>query len=100
MPRITTAPEPLGDDIARRARRYLWQMGLRLVCFLLAIVVEGPARWVLLAGAVVLPYIAVVLANAGRERDVGAPAAMLGPVELPAAPERRTPPTEQEHHPR
>ena len=29
---------------------------------------EGVLRWVLIVGAVVLPYFAVVIANAGRER--------------------------------
>ena len=69
---ITSAPEPLADDIDRRARRYLLQMGLRTFCFLAAVFTWGRIpTWIsvaLLIGAVVLPYIAVVLANAGRER--------------------------------
>jgi hypothetical protein len=36
---------------------------------LAAIVVPGWPRWFLIAGAVVLPYLAVVVANAGREND-------------------------------
>lgn len=72
VPRITTAPEPLADDVARRTRRYLAQMGIRLVCFLLAVITWGHLPpWLsglLLVGAVVLPYVAVILANAGRER--------------------------------
>ncbi|NMR20765.1 DUF3099 domain-containing protein [Cellulomonas fimi] len=72
MHRITTAPEPLADDLARRTRRYLVQMGIRVVCFLLAILTwDRVPMWVsavLLVGAVVLPYVAVILANAGRER--------------------------------
>lgn len=59
---------PLSDDVAQRTRRYLIQMGVRVACFLGAVLVDHWTRWVLLAGAVVLPYIAVVLANAGRER--------------------------------
>jgi Flp pilus assembly protein TadB len=70
--RITTAPEPLADDLARRTRRYLIQMGIRVVCFIAAIVTwDRVPMWVsalLLVGAVVLPYVAVILANAGRER--------------------------------
>jgi hypothetical protein len=69
---VTSAPLPLGDDIARRARRYMLQMGLRTVCFLSAVFTWGhiptPISVALLVGAVVLPYVAVVLANAGRER--------------------------------
>jgi hypothetical protein len=66
--RITTVAPSLSDDVALRTRRYLIQMGVRVVCFLGAVLVDHWTRWVLLAGAVVLPYIAVVLANAGRER--------------------------------
>jgi len=72
VPRITSVPEPLADDVARRTRRYLLQMGFRLVCFLVAVITWGhiprPISWALLLGAVVLPYIAVLLANGGRER--------------------------------
>lgn len=70
--RITTAAEPLAADIARRTHRYLLQMGIRVVCFALAVLLwhRVPA-WVsfaLIIAAAVLPYIAVILANAGRER--------------------------------
>lgn len=72
MQRITAAPEPLGEDLARRQRRYLVQMGIRVVCFVLAIVTWSHAprfvSLVLVVAAVVLPYVAVLLANAGRER--------------------------------
>ena len=83
--RITSAPTPLADDIAARTRRYLLQMSVRVVCFLGAVAVDHWTRWLLLAGAVVLPYIAVVLANAGRERG-GDPGTFLAPPALPAAP--------------
>ena len=83
--RITSAPTPLADDIAARTRRYLLQMSVRVVCFLGAVAVDHWTRWLLLAGAVVLPYIAVVLANAGRERG-GDPGTFLAPPALPGAP--------------
>jgi Protein of unknown function (DUF3099) len=35
------------------------------------IFVPGPLRWVFAVGAIVLPYIAVVRANAGGERRAG-----------------------------
>jgi hypothetical protein len=44
-------------------------MGIRTGCVIAAIFVPGWPRWVLIAGAVVLPYLAVVVANAGREND-------------------------------
>jgi hypothetical protein len=65
---ITTAPPSLTDDLAMRTRRYLWTMGIRTACFVGAIFVPGWPRWVLIAGAVLLPYLGVVGANAGRER--------------------------------
>lgn len=73
VPSITTAPEPLAEDIARRQTRYLIQMGIRVVCFVLAVVTWGHLPvWVsivFIVGAVVLPYFAVIGANAGRERQ-------------------------------
>lgn len=43
-------------------------MGVRTACFLGAVVAGGWLRWVLIAGALVLPYLSVVFANGGRER--------------------------------
>jgi hypothetical protein len=89
--RITSAAAPLSDDVSARARRYLVQMTIRVVCFLGAVVVDHWTRWVLLGGAVILPYVAVVLANAGRERpsDPGTYLAAPTPQALP--PGRGTP---------
>lgn len=79
---ITAAAPPLADDLTARSRRYLLQMSTRVVCFLGAVAVDHWSRWLMLAGAVVLPYVAVVLANAGRERG-GDPGTFLPPPELP-----------------
>ena len=87
MQRVTNAPVPLDVDISRRTRRYLIQMGIRTVCFVLAIVVPGVLRWVFLAAAIVLPYVAVLLANAGRERQDVAPIG-VDPSPLPPALDR------------
>lgn len=71
--RITSAPEALADDMARRQKRYLVQMGIRVICFAGAVLSWGHiplwASLVLIVAAVVLPYSAVLLANAGRERS-------------------------------
>lgn len=65
--RITTAASSRREDIDGRVRGYLISMGLRLVCFVGAVAVgPGWLRWVLMAGAVFLPYVAVVMANAAR----------------------------------
>ncbi len=61
---VTSAPVSNADDQGVRVRRYLVAMGTRTVCFVLAIVASGWVRWTLVVAAVVLPYIAVVLANA------------------------------------
>ncbi|GEK21210.1 hypothetical protein CXY01_17300 [Cellulomonas xylanilytica] len=69
---ITSAPEPLADDMARRQKRYLVQMGVRILCFAAAVLSWGSipmwASLLLIVAAVVLPYSAVLFANAGRER--------------------------------
>ena len=43
-------------------------MAFRTACFIAMIFVDGPLRWVLFAGAVVLPYIAVIVANQANQR--------------------------------
>lgn len=66
---ITEAQRALSDEQTGRTRRYLISMGIRTACVIAAIFVPGWPRWVFIAGAVVLPYLAVVVANAGREND-------------------------------
>jgi Flp pilus assembly protein TadB len=68
--RITTASAGARADIAARQKRYLIAMGIRTLCFLvvagLAISHLGPGwlPWIFVIGAVGLPYVAVVMANA------------------------------------
>ena len=71
--RITSARPAKSVGIASRQTRYLISMGVRTLCFVLAIVTTGTLRWVFLAGAFLLPYFAVVIANAGSRPDTGAP---------------------------
>lgn len=65
---VTSAPQSAADEQAQRLRRYLATMAFRVVCTVLAIVASGWVRWTLVAAAVILPYIAVVMANAVRPR--------------------------------
>lgn len=65
---ITSAGKALSDDQRSREVRYIWSMSLRTVCFILGIITTGIWRWMFMAGAVFLPYFAVIIANAGRER--------------------------------
>lgn len=71
---ITTAPPSPAEERRGRERRYLILMGIRLVCFILAIVLFGIGlRWIAAfaaAGSLILPWIAVVAANAGPTRGV------------------------------
>jgi Protein of unknown function (DUF3099) len=76
---VTDARRPMSEDIDYRERRYLITMGIRTLCFLLSIVfgltlgrVGVVLAFVSLGLAVVLPYIAVVFANGGREPDSAA----------------------------
>ena len=68
--RITTAASSREADIAARQRRYVVSMGIRTVCFVAAILVgSGWLRWVLVTAALLLPYVAVVMANAASSKS-------------------------------
>ncbi len=73
--RITTAGVSHEEDLRKRQKRYLLSMTLRSACFVGAGVagLAGVAwLWpILIVGALVLPYIAVVLANAQANRADG-----------------------------
>ena len=73
--RITTAAANRNDDIAARQKRYLLSMSLRSACFVGAVVAAlAGIGWLwpfLIAGAIILPYIAVVLANVATTRTEG-----------------------------
>ena len=70
--RITTASTSRDADVSRRQRRYLVSMGIRTACFVGAILVgSGWLMWTLIAAALVLPYVAVVMANASTTKSDG-----------------------------
>ena len=81
--RITSAPAAGHIDRDARFVRYAWQMGIRTVCFILAFFTSGWLQIVFFALAIVLPYIAVVLANAGTVSN----GEVLDAVPQPVAPE-------------
>jgi hypothetical protein len=90
--RITDAGHAVSDDQASRTRRYLFSMAVRTACFLGAVVTSGALRWTLVAGAVVLPYVAVLIANAGRENGPRRPAPTMVLRDRPAVGGPGTPP--------
>lgn len=61
---ITSARFSKSLDADARRTRYLWTMGVRVVCFLAATMTPLPWNLLLLLAAAVLPTIAVMLANA------------------------------------
>ncbi|WP_176491745.1 DUF3099 domain-containing protein [Curtobacterium sp. 'Ferrero'] len=80
---ITALPESPEQDRAHRLSRYVWQMAVRVVCFVAAVLVwTAWHTWlvvipIILAG--VIPWVAVILANAGNrtESRVVAPAGAI-----------------------
>jgi hypothetical protein len=72
---VTSAPVSVRDDSSERMHRYLFSMGVRTFCFVLAVVFITVVHWtivgwVCIGAAAVLPYIAVVMANATRSRRI------------------------------
>ncbi|MEQ6897248.1 DUF3099 domain-containing protein [Microbacterium sp. KR10-403] len=65
----TSLPRAPHDEVHSRSTRYLIMMGVRVLCFILMVFVQpfGWWTWIFGAGAIFLPYIAVVLANVGED---------------------------------
>jgi len=70
---VTQARRPMSEDIRYRQHRYLIMMAIRTICFAIAIVLfVAHLKWLILipaVGAIIIPYIAVIFANGGREPD-------------------------------
>ena len=91
----TSLPAAPRDEAASRMTNYFITMGVRVTCFVLMVVVT-PYGWytaVFALGAIVLPYIAVVLANVGKDTRPTAPEnpgrALTGPASTPPTPPSR-----------
>ena len=88
----------MSQDIRYRERRYLVMMGIRLVCFVVAVVLfvngGGWLTAIPAVGAIVIPYFAVIFANGGRE-----PAGGRMRVYQPNLPQRYVPPENQRPQP-
>ncbi len=82
---ITSVQRALSEDVDGRLRRYAFSMIVRTVCVIIAILAPAPWNWVSLAGAVVIPIVAVLVANAGRELPA-AGGSEVDPWGLPAGP--------------
>ncbi|WP_030815585.1 DUF3099 domain-containing protein [Streptomyces sp. NRRL F-2799] len=93
--RITGARTGLAEDVRGRQRRYVISMSIRTVSVILAASLWNVERYVAIVALVLgaaLPYIAVVIANAGRERPQSLPSTF---VVMPSKP-MIAPPRDQE----
>lgn len=65
----TSLPRAPREDAGARFTKYMITMGLRIACFIAMVFIQpyGWWTWLLGAGAVVLPWIAVVVANVGQD---------------------------------
>ncbi|MER5184233.1 DUF3099 domain-containing protein [Streptomyces sp. NPDC002896] len=88
--RITAARQGLEADVRARQRRYVISMSVRTVAVILAAVLWNVERHVAIVALVlgaVLPYVAVVIANAGRENAPSLPSSFtLAPTRPMIAP--------------
>lgn len=85
--RITGARLGLDEDVRGRQRRYVVSMAIRTLSVLATVILWNVERHVaivtLIAGGL-LPYIAVVIANAGRESTPSLPSNFIPPPVRPA----------------
>ncbi|GAA4940127.1 membrane protein [Streptomyces caelestis] len=78
--RITGARTGLQEDVRGRQRRYVISMAVRTVSVILAATLWNVERHVAIVALVlgaVLPYVAVVIANAGRENAPSLPSTFV-----------------------
>ncbi|MEW2395098.1 DUF3099 domain-containing protein [Streptomyces sp. NPDC046862] len=78
--RITGARQGLDADVRARQRRYVISMSVRTVSVIAAVALWNVERHVAIVALVlgaVLPYIAVVIANAGRENAPSLPSTFV-----------------------
>lgn len=68
---ITSMADSMHEERESRLRQYAITMLIRTLCVVGMVVVRGPMIWVFAAGAIVLPWIAVVFANHLRQRRRG-----------------------------
>jgi hypothetical protein len=67
---ITDAAAAHSEDMRERMIKYALAMGIRMVCLILIFVVDGWLKLVAVAGAVFLPWIAVVIANGSDKAEI------------------------------
>lgn len=85
---MTSLPQAPQDEATGRVRRYMLTMVIRMVCFALTILVTpyGWYTWVFAIATAVLPYIAVVFANAVSPTRAPGPESPMQQLPAPASP--------------
>jgi len=85
---VTSLPQAPQDEASGRVRRYWITMGIRMACFALTVLVTpyGWYTWVFAIAAAVLPYIAVVFANAVSPTATETAESPRQQISAPAAP--------------
>jgi hypothetical protein len=67
---VTSVGQSPDEERRDRMKKYLISQIVRVICIILAVFVQGWMMWIFFAGAIFLPYFAVVLANAKGEGQV------------------------------
>ncbi|WP_309106821.1 DUF3099 domain-containing protein [Arthrobacter sp.] len=67
---ITDAATAHSEEMRQRMIKYAVAMGIRMVCLVLVFVLDGWLKLIAVAGAVFLPWIAVVIANGGDKAEI------------------------------
>ena len=87
---ITDAAAAHSEDMRERMIKYALAMGIRMVCLILIFVLDGWLKIIAVAGAVFLPWIAVVIANGSDKAEVHSDllldSAPLAEIESPTRP--------------
>lgn len=88
VPAVTSLPQSPQAEADHRVRRYAITMTIRIVCFGLMMFIQpyGWYTWVFALAAAVLPYIAVVFANAGSDSTETVAESPVQELEAPAPP--------------
>ncbi|MHA7269033.1 DUF3099 domain-containing protein [Arthrobacter sp. HLT1-20] len=67
VPAITNAAVAHSDEMRKRMVKYATAMGIRMVCLASIFVFDGWFKIIPVIGAVILPWVAVVIANGGSD---------------------------------
>lgn len=77
---VTSLPQSPDEERRGRMLKYSIAMGVRMICVILAFSIPFWWRWIFVAAALILPYIAVVIANtvrAGNIQQVARPGGLV-----------------------